>query len=364
MNETSKFEPLQPVYGPYVQVSNEDEISLVDAWIALSHYKRAFWFTWIPLVLTGLVVAMFLFNERFTLTSAVQIGTYNVNNQVVALESTDSLSSKLRNVLIPAVTSEVLSENPQMDRFETRVMTDKGSDVVLIQHKVLKSQQDQFRRVQQRIAAAIVAQHDQKISTLQVDLEARLELERLKLAELQDPRSLQMALDKVNSNITAQQNKLTRLQENLSILQDGGPQKFLSILSPQEREQVVSQQETPAEVDDLIVLKFDKYLLENRIQQDEIQDAINTARIRLKELEKAQQDNINLQQQTIKTLEDKLAAFNRTRLVNSPVLSVEPQGLTRPYLVILVVLFASLAGFGMMLLMLFRDKVRERRETI
>ena len=88
MNETNKFEQLQPIYPAYVNASyQEDEINLVDVWIELTRYGRHFLVVFSALVVLGLLLAFFVFNEKHTLTSALQIGSYKLNGHVTQIES-------------------------------------------------------------------------------------------------------------------------------------------------------------------------------------------------------------------------------------------------------------------------------------
>ena len=82
--------------------------------------------------------------------------------------------------------------------------------------------------------------------------------------------------------------------------------------------------------------------------------------MKLDEVKLAHQRKIEAQQRKIGNIRAKLDSFNLSRVVSKPVRSVDPAGLSRNLLMVLVVLAAGFGGFVAMLIGLFRDRVRER----
>lgn len=358
MNETNKSDHIQPVYTQYVSTPyQEDEISLVDAWIALIRYKKTFFSVAIPVFIIGSLLLFFVFSEKYTLTSAIQIGSFNFNNQIQQIESTESLKSKLVNILIPNITSQWLKENADSKQFSTTVNTAKSSDVVLIQHKIKNSQIEQFTRIQKLITTAVIENHNDKIKLHQADLLAELRLEQVKLDELMDQQTLELLLEKEKLTIQAEQSKLKNLQDNLKILEKGGAEGYLGSLNNQQRELIMSN--NGIVIDELLKLRFDRFLLDNKIKQDETINKINTSRMKLSQLEKEHKEKVIRQQLAVQTIKDKLRAFNKTQVVTEPVMSLKPVGLSRNILIILILVMSVFTGFAVMLLAMFRDKVRQ-----
>lgn len=358
MNEPNKFEHIQPVYTQYVSAPyREDEINLVDVWIALTKYKKTFFAIAIPVFIIGVLWIFFVFNERYTLTSALQVGSFSLNSQIKQIESTESLKSKLVNILIPDVTYRWLKENPDSEKFSTIINTSKSSNVVLIQHKIKNSQVDQFTQIQHTITETVIENHNKKIKLYQADLLAKLKLEQVKLNELMNEQTLNLLLEKEKLIIQIEESKLKNIQDNLTILEKGGSEGYLSSLNNQQRELVMSNEGIV--IDELLKLRFERFLLDNKIRQDETINKINTSRINLNQLEKEHKEKIIRQQLAVENIKDKLGAFNKTQVVTEPVKSLKPVGLSRNLLILLIFIISGVIGFAVMLLVMFRDKVRE-----
>ena len=359
MNEAKKNDQLQPVYPQYIPAQYmEDEINLIDIWITLRQYKKPFFQTFVLLLIMGLLVAIFVFNEKYTLTSAIQIGSIERNGNLVQLESAESLKSKLTDVLVPRVTAEWLSENPDSKKFKTSVSSPKGSDVVLIQNKVKTSDITAFQQFQNRLAAAVIADHQSKLSLFQEDLLAQLAEEKAKLARLQLPETLQSQLDKRRLALQAEQSKLKHLEDNFKLIQQGGEKWLYQSLTEEERRLLTQENGKPDQ--QLLSARYEQVLLENRIQQDEYAEKIGSIQLELEDIKRNHADNISDQALVVQQIQNKIDSFNSTRQVSNPVISVEPSGLTRPLLIVLVVALSLFVAFAVVLMNLFRDKVKQR----
>ena len=207
------------VYSPYLTVPcQEDEISLVDLWIRLRAYKRIFWSLFLVLAVLGAIYALFLYQEKYQLNTAIQIGAINTGGQVVKIETPESLKGKLINAILPAITTCYLKQNPQLKRFETSVSSPKNSDIVVIQNKIPLDRQPLYTDFQKEEAAAVLHDHQLLVALYQTGLQAELQAAEAKLAELIDPRTLQARLDKLKLQLQTAGQKLKHLQESQKIL--------------------------------------------------------------------------------------------------------------------------------------------------
>jgi hypothetical protein len=362
MNEAKKQEPLLPIYPQYIQNAySEDEINLVDVWIALIQYKNIFFGVFISLLILGLVFTVFVFNERYILNSAVEIGSVVSNGAAQKLESPESMISKLSNVLVPKITAEYLTQYPELGSFKTILSTAKGSEVVLIQNKVKDTQIALFTRYQSLLASELIKDHDQKIALYQTDLKAKLVQETDKLEQLKSPEELSSKLEKVILQQKTHESKLSHTIKSYKLIEQGGPDMILTTLNDEQRKLFISSGKVNQP---LLNIRYQDVLLSNLIQQDELTASIENAKVKIKDIQREYQIEVTHQQRLVESIQAKLDAFNRTRVVTKPVPSLGPQGLTRKTLVILVVFLAAFAGFAAMLLAMFRDKVKQRLEEI
>ncbi len=362
MNEAKRQEQLLPIYPQYVQNSYpEEEINLVDVWITLIQYKKIFFGVFVSLLILGLVFPIFVFNERYMLTSAVEIGSIGTDGSIQKLESPESMISKLSNVLVPKITAQYLAQYPELDSFKTTISTAKDSEVVLIQNKVKEDQIALFTNYQRLLTDEVIRDHDQKIAFYQSDLKAGLLRALDKLKQLKDPEELNSKLEKVILQQKINESKLAHTIKSYKLIEQGGTDLILTTLNDEQSKLFTSGGKLNQS---LLNIRYQDVLLSNRIQQDGLKSLIESSKVQIKDIQREHQIEIDQQQREVDSIQAKLDTYNRTRAVTQPVPSLEPQGLTRNTLIILVVFLAAFAGFVAMLLAMFSDKVKQRREEI
>ena len=358
--------------------TNEDEIDLIDIWITLSRYKKVFLSVFLTLLLLGLVKAIFFYQEKYTLTSVIQIGSINNGGVITAIESPESLIGKLSNALIPEITNNLLIEHPKLPKFDTNVSSPKSSDIVLIQNTIKASDIDIFSEYQKNLAALVLSDHNQKITYAQSDLIAEMSAAQAKLNNLQDPKTLMAKLDVVRVKLKSEEQKLKRMEENYQYLIKGGKAAvlqslieskgvFQSLSGSSDNSQQLSEKEKEQmakldkEVDgELLQTRYDRVLLGSLIQQDEQHKILELAKLELNEIELKHQGEVEDQQREVVKIQQEMDAFNFTRLLSEPLRSLKPTKLSRSMMVVLVVFIAAFIGFIAMLIAMFRDKVNQR----
>ena len=385
MNEVKKVEQLQTISPQYVTNNmGEDEIDLIDIWITLRQYKKVFLWVFITIFLLGLVKAMFFFQEKYTLTSVIQIGSINNGNSITAIESPESLIGKLNNALIPEITNSLLIENSSLSKFDTNVSSPKNSDIVLLQNTVKESDIDIFSEYQKKLAAFVLSDHKQKITFAQSDLLAEMSSAQAKLKNLQDPKALMTKLDFLRVKLTSEEQKLKRMEESYQSLLKGGKEAVLQSLieekgvfqslsesndsaqqiSDKEKEKE-KEKEKMAQLDkevdgNVLQTRYDRVLLVSLIQQDEQHKTLELAKLELNEIELEHQREVEDQQREVVKIQQQMDAFNFTRLLSEPVRSLNSTQLSRTKMIIIVIFIAAFIGFLAMLIAMFRDKVNQR----
>lgn len=361
MTEPKTHEAVPVAYPPYlIAQPAEDEIDLIDLWLRLRRYQRVFWPVFLVILLLGAGYALFLYQEKHNLNTAIQIGSINTGSQVVKLESTESLKGKLSNALVPALTARYMESHPDLGQFKTEVSSPKNSDIVLIRNKITDDGLPVFTAYQKDLAAAVLEDHRKLIELYRSELLSKLQEEQAKLAILLDPRTLETLLQPVKLQIATEEQKLAHLQENRKILQTGGKEAVLRSMTDEQKQWVLNRKGT---VDDrLLDARYQEVLLNSRIQQDEQQQAIEATRLKLNEVQLEHERKIEAQRRKVAEVQAKIDAYNVTRVVSEPVKSIQVAGLSRNALLGLLVFLAGFVGFMAMLVALFRDRIREKAE--
>lgn len=456
MNE--KAHELLPAQLPMVAYSNtEDEISLVDVWLSLAKYKKIFLVVFSLVFLLGLMFSIFIFQEKFSLVTAIQVGTIENENKRVPIESPESILSKINNSVVPSFTQQWMQQNNREKFFKTDATNPKSSEIILISNKSKESDIDLFTGFQNGLAAIIIEDHRRLINSLQAGLIANLEMAQLRLDELKNPLTLDIKLkaseiklegeknslnkltdekffgirkNEFQNRISASENQMELLKQNATVLQEQMKRmqetkeilaKSIGDLNQQIKEARINKKAAQAGATELSAMsqllidneiqqnnnrllaleeryyvtlendksellqkieanrlqqiekqkqhnvlkqKYDELLLNNQIQIDQQNLVIDKTKLEIERVKLGYQKDINEQIQRIKEIETRLENYNETRVVSAPVPSLQPTGLKRPILMVLVVLLALIAGFFATLIAMFAEKVKVRKEEL
>ncbi|MEW6691443.1 MAG: Wzz/FepE/Etk N-terminal domain-containing protein [Pseudomonadota bacterium] len=185
-------QPLDPRIIPAYY--RDDEISLVDLWIAIARRKKLVLTVFILVVTLGLIVA-FAIPKSYTYSTAIEISKYWGGSSYAQLESPESVKSKLENVYIPQATHSESVSPP----LEVRVENPKNSLVLILKSKTPEADAERTRAVHERIVQAIAKEHAEQLSTLRGIYESQLKAAQAEAHALESTPSegtLTLLLDK------------------------------------------------------------------------------------------------------------------------------------------------------------------------
>ncbi|HHJ13143.1 MAG TPA: hypothetical protein ENJ79_02020, partial [Gammaproteobacteria bacterium] len=179
------------VYPPYLTAPcQEDEISLVDLWLELKRYRRTFWLVFLAFLVMGLAYFLGVYQPRYGLTTAIQIGAIYEDGKTIPLEDPASLLSKVKSAIIPAYTRKWLQESGYEKVVKTEASNPKNSSIILLENKIKDPESSLFEKFQEGLASQVVADHARIVESLLAPIQTELALSRLQLKELQNPVTL------------------------------------------------------------------------------------------------------------------------------------------------------------------------------
>lgn len=300
----------------------EDDINLVDLWIVLLKYKMLFFCAFFAFLVAGALFVWGGDQKRYELTSTIQVGTIQVGSDDmgitgVPIESPESLLSKISNAIEPFYTAEWKDKHKYSGGTKIDVSNPKGSNIIILKNKVEPNDVELLTKYQQGLLQEILKDHDEIVKGLQAPLRSELGIAALKLTELENPLFLTINLKELEIKADAEKFKLKKLQgKNFS-----------------SNELEIEQQQL---VVDSAVLNVEKKRF----------DIVNA---------------IALQQKRVEVLQTRLDSYNKTRVLSAPILSEKPAGLSHKVVMVLVVLMAGFLSFLLMLIVIFSDKVKQRK---
>ncbi len=197
----------------YPYPPQDEEINFVDLWVSLVGYRKVFITVFLLILIVGTLFVFFAFQEKRSLVTVVQIGTYAQEGKIFPLESAESLLSKVSNSIVPALTSEWVMKHQLVGNFKTVTENPKGSEIITITNKVKEDNVQLFSGFQQKVAELIVEDHRRLMNSFQAKLISDLELAQLKLKKLENPLLLSIELKDSQIHLESEQDKLKRLQD-------------------------------------------------------------------------------------------------------------------------------------------------------
>ncbi len=333
--------------------------------------------------------------DNYTMSTTISIGQIEKGNTLQELQSPSAVVSQLNLSQIPNLTKQIADKH-SVSLFKTSVSNPKNTRLISIQNKVKETNQDVFTDFHQAIAESILKEHKELARVLNSKLEQELSGEKLTLQKLKDPRELVKLTD--FERISLQEEKISLLKltdegylENLkSSLQRRidlyeGKIANLTAKNLQLRSQLESQRvdEASSAQRTLMLDKMSenelsinetegkKLDLESELADFLIETDLNAAR--QKTLIELMESEIELIESNWKVaIEEKEAKIielknqlvgNNTRVISLAELSLKPVGLTKKLAYVLSVILALFGAFFIMLVAMFRAKVKEKMAT-
>jgi hypothetical protein len=366
----------------------QDEIDLVGLGAALLRRWKLILAVVVVCTVLGLIAAL-LKQPSYGYKAAIQLAAYTTTDgHTVRLLSPQSASALLQNGLVDtAVTHYADAHKLDARKLKIDVQTSKDSDVVVLSGKGPLALQPAFVSVE-KAAASLLAQHaSAQIEAYKANIQAELNHAKIDLAKLQDPQRIAAAKAALKQAWLAAQAKLANLEQQHGVLQKKqagldqsvklykGLAKDLSgYLAKARRDGLSSARAaTPTQAMTAMLLgnqiqqnlsqltNIDRQLsvilpqqiaeteaaLANNTQQQLSQQAVvERTKLDYQNFDAQHARDVQAQQISINKLHDQLNNIQGTQLVDEPVRSIQPVGLSRKAIVIL----AFLAGIFLALL--------------
>ncbi len=208
-----KDAPLQPAIRYVMEHDRfDEEINLIDLWIELTRFRKVFAIALLAVLIPGGAYLAVNYEEKYALTSMIQIGSARVDDQIVQIESTDALSSKLNKLLVPHTTAVWSAKSVEFGHPKTQVEQVKNSDVVLISNVVKPDEMNIYKTYQLDLIRQVLEDHRSKMSVYQSATLSALNVAKIRLESLRDPKLLKMQLDLIDRDISTRDVKRPVIQ--------------------------------------------------------------------------------------------------------------------------------------------------------
>lgn len=327
MNRDNKSDALQPVYPQYINTyDQQDEISLVDLWIALLKFKKVYLWSFIFSIIVGITAVTLLSTPRYEMTSLLEIANYHGE----PIENPAAVISKINTFILPTEIKAVSKANNGLI-FDTNVSNAKGTSLIKIKNKASENQVVLFSEFQSKVSARVINEHREMLFKLNLDVRKAIALEEaLKPALLTREAYIKEFKPGVVANINQLEDRIKKQADSIT-----NDQVANADLKTLEKMVLISQ-----EVRGLIAQKI---TLEQELSTS--YDLYNT---KVKESERK-----------ILELKNNIET-GLTRVVTQSELSPKPVSRPKSLLYSIVIVLSLFLAFAFTLVVMFRAKVIER----
>ena len=390
MNDKSR--EIQSVPSQYIGTyAVDDEISLVDIWIALSKYKKLFFASMLLLIVIGMLLVALKIGDKYQMSSVINVGMLVQANEIVPIEPPAAIVAEISRSILPELTQSY-TETHNLRLFKTSVSNPRGTNLIIIENRVDESNQMIIAQFHKEIVSRIMRDHEKAYDVVNVGLKQRLAQERKLLSEIVNPLKLEKLTQTQRLQLQLERQALTRLtdkvlqESNLQGLRDKIRYAENSIEAYSTQNEALMKQINLASDSELNKDKGDirANIAENRLAINtlqtqnialkqrverfdfELEQQILNKKVEIQALETSIKiigddlnDQVVLQKEKIKALELQLENEG-SRASAVAELSLRPVGLTRFKGFVLVIVLSVIGAFMIILVAIFRQKVREK----
>ncbi len=200
-----------------VEQAYDDEISLLDLWMVLTKRRNALLAIVLAFLVTGIIGAV-LKAKAYDYSAVLQIGVLGAvsggEKGLAFIDSPDNVLTKLSKSYIPLAMSQFLKDNPEVkNALKITAKMSKNSDLITLEARGAEKNADHYLDVIQRVIGLIQKDHQPQMDITRSRYELSLEREKMALAELENPLTLQLKEKKFEINFLQSDLKMKNLQD-------------------------------------------------------------------------------------------------------------------------------------------------------
>lgn len=214
-------QPLDPRIIPAYY--RDDEISLVDLWIAIARRKKLVLGVAGAVLLIGLAAALVM-PKKYDYSAVIEIGGKLQRRDGVstftAIESPDTVKSKLESAYLPDAIRKHLGEARTADFIpRVKVQAPKGSNTLIISSTVPEERGDAIKAIMQDTAQALIKDHDRVTATDIAQLQNELSDAQRALDALSDPDARSAKIKAVEKEVEDTRVRLLSLESERKLIE-------------------------------------------------------------------------------------------------------------------------------------------------
>lgn len=208
---------LSPDMSESHNVTRETSVSLMDIWLLIRKQRGFVLSSIIIISILGGVLA-FLLPSIYSFTTAIEIGNQVVNDEIVAIEATETVIDKLNTGYIPLVKRQFIANNPNGD--DEYLMEVSGSDksqIVQILSHGKSSRREYIFKLHTLIVNEIITDHNRTVDAMKANAQILLSEAEQKLGEvISKEQALILQLDSIRISLDSLQDYIEQLNNRIN----------------------------------------------------------------------------------------------------------------------------------------------------
>ncbi len=213
--KTSDLQELKPIYIHEADYSKDDEISLVDLVMMLTHRKILIASIFIICVTLGSAKSL-ITSKTYTYSTSIEIGSQIIGGSIIPFETPQALLAKLQYSYIPQTLSELKQSSPEdKTRHYVKSSVPTGSNITLMKTKGTEDKAVILKRLLQQISQKAIQDHSRIFQSVKKSLETRLNQATLRLKSIKNNDTEIMLTQNTIESLSSQLANLRNTREIL-----------------------------------------------------------------------------------------------------------------------------------------------------
>ena len=196
----------------------EDSISLIDLWKVLSRRRGVIFGVLALALLAGLLLAL-LMPEKYTYTTAIEIGTKPSSGTTgaVPIEPPETVLAKIKESYIPQALHDFAQAQEDDAGYKVEGRIPKGSELIVLEAKAPEEDGPAYLTIMQTVIDKVEGDHRRVSAVIRSNLKTQLNQARLALDNLIDPSTLAVEKRALESKLLRARLELERLKDPLTL---------------------------------------------------------------------------------------------------------------------------------------------------
>jgi len=192
----------------------EDSISLIDLWKVLSRRRGVIFGALVLALLAGLLLAL-LMPEKFTYTTAIEIGTKpaGTGKGTEPIEAPETVLAKIKESYIPQALHDFTQAQEDDSGYKVEGRIPKGSELIVLEAKAPEEDGAAYLTIMQTVIDKVESDHRRVSAVIRSNLKTQLLKARLALDNLTDPSTLAVEKRALESKLLKARLELERLKD-------------------------------------------------------------------------------------------------------------------------------------------------------